>query len=216
MNTSYETVVDPATIIPTLVAVAIHVAFAVLQGGLIGFLFGTGIHNLFFADRDGPWLQRLGATRVGAPDAKTFGVLRLGLALLLLLPLLVGAPFLVSLASCLGSLGLMVFLERGIPDEWRQPGRAVRLGAVVAAAGVALFMIWEQEDSLALSVELAANANQWRVHELEWQLEHDVEAPKVGDLAPDFTLQDPSGAKAVRLSDFRGKRPVALIFGSYT
>jgi peroxiredoxin len=41
-------------------------------------------------------------------------------------------------------------------------------------------------------------------------------APKVGDLAPDFTLSDISGTESVTLSDFRGKKPVALVFGSYT
>ena len=41
-------------------------------------------------------------------------------------------------------------------------------------------------------------------------------APKTGDLAPDFTLQDISGSESVTLSDFRGKKPVALVFGSYT
>ena len=41
-------------------------------------------------------------------------------------------------------------------------------------------------------------------------------APKVGDVAPDFELQDPEGETAVRLSDFRDKRPVVLVFGSYT
>ena len=43
-----------------------------------------------------------------------------------------------------------------------------------------------------------------------------AQAPKAGDLAPDFTLSDISGTKSVTLSDFRGKKPVALIFGSYT
>lgn len=41
--------------------------------------------------------------------------------------------------------------------------------------------------------------------------------PAVGRLAPDFEitrLDDPS--KTVRLSDFRGRKPVVLIFGSYT
>ncbi len=38
----------------------------------------------------------------------------------------------------------------------------------------------------------------------------------VGDLAPDFTLSSLDGKRKVRLSRFRGKRPVALIFGSYT
>ncbi len=41
-------------------------------------------------------------------------------------------------------------------------------------------------------------------------------APKAGDLAPDFTLADISGTESVTLSDFRGKQPVALVFGSYT
>ena len=44
----------------------------------------------------------------------------------------------------------------------------------------------------------------------------DVQAPKAGDLAPDFTLSDISGTESVTLSDFRGKKPVALVFGSYT
>jgi len=41
-------------------------------------------------------------------------------------------------------------------------------------------------------------------------------APKEGDMAPDFTLSDITGTNEVTLSDFRGKNPVALIFGSYT
>jgi peroxiredoxin len=38
----------------------------------------------------------------------------------------------------------------------------------------------------------------------------------VGDDAPDFTLKSPDGGQTVTLSDYRGKRPVALVFGSYT
>ena len=39
-----------------------------------------------------------------------------------------------------------------------------------------------------------------------------------GDPAPDFTLRvmDGEGDAMVTLSDFKGDRPVALIFGSYT
>ncbi|MDQ3621703.1 MAG: redoxin domain-containing protein [Verrucomicrobiota bacterium] len=39
---------------------------------------------------------------------------------------------------------------------------------------------------------------------------------RVGDEAPDFTLKTQDGAREVRLSSFRGKRPVVLVFGSYT
>lgn len=46
--------------------------------------------------------------------------------------------------------------------------------------------------------------------------ERHPESLAVGDPAPDFTLSDPSGKGRVTLSDFRGKRPVVLIFGSFT
>ncbi len=49
-----------------------------------------------------------------------------------------------------------------------------------------------------------------------WQEKFDALAPKVGDVAPDFTLYDVNGQNRVSLSDFRGRKPVALIFGSYT
>ena len=49
-----------------------------------------------------------------------------------------------------------------------------------------------------------------------WQKQFDAQAPKVGDVAPDFELCDINGKNPVRLSDFRGQKPVALIFGSYT
>ncbi|MHC4955867.1 MAG: EF-hand domain-containing protein [Planctomycetota bacterium] len=38
----------------------------------------------------------------------------------------------------------------------------------------------------------------------------------VGEVAPDFTLRPPEGGEPVTLSKFRGDRPVALIFGSYS
>lgn len=49
-----------------------------------------------------------------------------------------------------------------------------------------------------------------------WQKKYNPLAPNVGDGAPDFKLRDVNGENPVRLSDFRGKTPVALIFGSFT
>ena len=37
-----------------------------------------------------------------------------------------------------------------------------------------------------------------------------------GDLAPDFTLPTADKASNMRLSSFRGRTPVVLVFGSYT
>ena len=50
----------------------------------------------------------------------------------------------------------------------------------------------------------------------ERQDQLDALAPKAGDIAPDFVLSDTSGENAVRLSDYHGRLPVALVFGSHT
>ena len=42
------------------------------------------------------------------------------------------------------------------------------------------------------------------------------DGPGVGKVAPDFTLPTQDGKKKITLSDFRDKRPVVLIFGSFT
>ncbi len=39
---------------------------------------------------------------------------------------------------------------------------------------------------------------------------------KVGSPAPDFKLKTADGKREVQLSSFKGKRPVVLVFGSYT
>jgi hypothetical protein len=38
----------------------------------------------------------------------------------------------------------------------------------------------------------------------------------VGEPAPDFSLQSLDHSSSMRLSSFRGQRPVVLVFGSYT
>jgi hypothetical protein len=39
---------------------------------------------------------------------------------------------------------------------------------------------------------------------------------RVGDVAPDFKLRTKDGSREVQLSSFKGKRPVVLVFGSFT
>jgi hypothetical protein len=39
---------------------------------------------------------------------------------------------------------------------------------------------------------------------------------RVGDGAPDFSLETYDGKSRVQLSDFRGSKSVVLVFGSYT
>ena len=51
---------------------------------------------------------------------------------------------------------------------------------------------------------------------LEAILTRDEAGPRVGEQAPDFSLKRLGSEERVRLSEFRGRRPVALAFGSYT
>jgi len=42
------------------------------------------------------------------------------------------------------------------------------------------------------------------------------EGPQLGDAAPDFTLPMPDGKKSITLSHSFGKKPIVLVFGSFT
>lgn len=196
MDPGYQTVMDPTTVVWGLLAVVVHLLVMLTQTGVAVFLVASGLRRVWGGEQRGE------------------GALWMGLGVLLVAPLLAGAPFPVSLLACLAGLGILLGLDRGASGG-RLAGW-IRPAAIGCAGATALFMIWEGEDPLALGAELAATAQQWRTHELDWQLANDLEAPKVGELAPDFELQDPSGRVSVRLADFRGVRPVALVFGSYT
>jgi len=51
---------------------------------------------------------------------------------------------------------------------------------------------------------------------MQFLAERETLAPEVGSEAPDFKLPRLSNVEQVQLSSFRGRKPVALIFGSYT
>ncbi|MFT5444149.1 MAG: hypothetical protein ACI8W3_003201 [Myxococcota bacterium] len=216
LPTAYETVIDPSNLVFTAVAMLIHAAALAAQLGLASFLIVTGLVNMVLPGFGASWYQKMGAIQIVRGAAERLGVVRLALGVALLLPALLGAPYLLSLLACVAAIALFRFLERGLPADSASIGRLARRTMLLAAVLLPAFMLYEGDDSLDLGVELLATMQEWRTHELDWQLANDLQAPKVGELAPDFELQDPAGATAVRLSDFRGKRPVALIFGSYT
>ena len=51
---------------------------------------------------------------------------------------------------------------------------------------------------------------------MQFLSERETHAPAVGADAPDFVLPKLGDSERVQLSGFRGLKPVALIFGSYT
>ena len=60
----------------------------------------------------------------------------------------------------------------------------------------------------------------WRTNGMPRLLDGEIgslwEGPDLGELAPDFTLRTHDGTRALSLRQFRGKKPVVLVFGSFT
>ena len=83
-----------------------------MQLALAVFLLVSGAHTLLLPDRDGPWVRRLGVTDGSGPAARRIGGLRLVLGTALLLPLVLGARFIVSLLASLGAFVLLISMDR--------------------------------------------------------------------------------------------------------
>jgi len=90
---------------------------------------------------------------------------------------------------------------RRVIEEFRSGRKASSSGQATARE-----VLESQGESLSPAIKLALDAVVVR----------DEMGPKVGDQPPNFFLKKAGSEERVRLSSFRGKRPVGLIFGSYT
>jgi hypothetical protein len=72
---------------------------------------------------------------------------------------------------------------------------------------------------ILLTIALLAAADAASAQQRPGRRKGDLRMPdtlRVGDAAPDFKLKTTDGSREVTLSSFKGKRPVVLVFGSYT
>ena len=76
--------------------------------------------------------------------------------------------------------------------------------------------LFQRYDNLEAGYSIFSRAIKQRVRVLAWQMEENKHAPKVGEMATDFELLSADRKRTVRLSDFRDRKPVVLIFGSHT
>ena len=212
MPTEYETVVDASTMVSSLVPVLIHLTMVAAQTLVAGFFLIQGAALLAKPDGRSNLFDRFGALRPEAESARVIGLIQFMVGVLMLTPVAFRWPWPVSMSATGLALGMLIFFGRSAPTV----GRPMRRLAAISAVLTLLFMVWERDDPNAQAARILSKANEWRAHELDWQLTNDVNSPKVGDLAPDFELEDPSGENSIRLSTFVGMRPVALVFGSYT
>jgi hypothetical protein len=103
---------------------------------------------------------------------------------------------------------LMTRLSQTERDQFRRLIQDMRARASAATShGVtARQVLTSQRDTLSPPLRMA----------LEAVVARDEMGPQVGDYPPDFSLKRLGSDERVCLSSFRGQRPVALVFGSYT
>jgi len=102
----------------------------------------------------------------------------------------------------------VMFLTPDVRSEYREVISGLR-SELKAAAGTrnSIKTLWESRNA-EVSFEVR--------EAVESVIGRDEMGPKVGQPAVDFDLKMMGSQERVRLSSFKGKRPVPLIFGSYT
>ena len=191
--------------------------FALAQLGLALFLIFSGITNVFYSAKDNKWLNRFGlASQLPDNQRNQIGIIKVVLGLVLLFPYLFGIHYLVSVLACVSALGLFIYLERQVDRENRRPGLLMRYLAMLLAVISLSANVYEERDAVELANSLVTKVIKYRVIETTWQKQQNPGVPKIGEMATDFEVTSYDSTHTVRLSDYRGKKPVALIFGSYT
>jgi hypothetical protein len=134
-----------------------------------------------------------------------------------ILPLF-GITYWVAVLACPVAIYLIINLITGSRvQQGKKNGNFMRRGLVVCAVILFGFTIWEGRDLIRAGWDVNYKAIYWRNKEVAvWQKQNNPNVPMVGELAPDFEVSDVTGTKSMRLSDFRGKKPVVLLFGSFT
>ncbi len=190
----------------------------IVQVLLCVFLVVSGIVALSEKQRLGKWACRFGlvAKKEGRiTNVQSWAMIATGIAFIL--PLF-GFSYWIAVVACPISIYWILNISTGVRDrEEKKVGNLMRKGLALSAVLLFGFTIWEGRDLVYAAFDINYKAVYWRNKEVTvWQQENNPNVPKVGDLAPDFELSDNTGTKNVRLSDFRGKKPVVLLFGSFT
>jgi hypothetical protein len=201
-----------------LFAYGLQALFAIAQILLSIYLIAGGVLQLSSKEDLGKWGGRLGLAI--HPQSQKFpwlGGVMLVAGGALVIPFLTGATYWITVVASSMAFVLLLYLAKPLTEQGVRAGCLVRRGLVFFAMLVFCLTLWEGGDLIGMAKNVVTKAKYWRDKEVAgWQAEHNPNVPKIGDMAPDFQLSDQTGEKTVRLSDFRGKKPVVLVFGSFT
>ena len=196
----------------------LHGLLAVAQVALGLFLLANGKILLSEKKQLGKWATRFGLTvneRFSQNPINGWLMILTGVALLL--PIL-GLPHWLAIAACPLAIYWIIALRKGDEtNEMSKSGSWARKGLIIGAVLVFGFTIWEGKDLVRSAAIITYKAAYYEMTEVQgWQKTNNPNVPQVGELPPDFELTDVHGQQTLRLSDFRGKKPVVLLFGSFT
>ena len=194
-----------------------HAYLAIAQIVLCIFLIANGFLNLSSQGNLGKWAKRSGFVINPIERNKFRSLLMFATGVSLILPLF-GASYLLAVIACPIAIYLILNLSKGLTDPLeKKTGNLMRKGLILSALLICGFTAWEERDLIYAGYLVNYKTIYWRHKEVSvWQQENNPNVPKIGEMAPDFELSDFTGGKTVRLSDFRGEKPVVLLFGSFT
>ncbi len=210
----YQQIMDIDSVMPFVVGFATQGLLSAFQLWLALAFIGSGLINLL-RQRDIQWLRYLGATtNINSGLKMKLAVVQLLLGGALLLPLFYSLSYFVLLAAFVGVMVFIFYFESLSFKDGTNTGRVTRMGFVVFALLGAVYTGYDQHDPISNMKTFAVDVNEWRPKEQAWQDEYDVDAPKVGDMAPQFTLLNSEGTSKKSLTDFLGSKPVVLFLGA--
>jgi len=210
----YQQIMSIDSVIPFVVGFSIQGLLSGLQLWLALVFLGSGLINVLRRN-DWAWLRYLGAiTNIASSEKMKVGLMQLAVGSVLLLPIFYPVSFLVLLMAFV-CVPIAIFYFANQPSkDGDNSGRVTRMGFVLFAILGAWYTAYDRQDPIAAIKSFALNVAQWRPKELAWQDRLDVNAPKVGDLAPSFTLLNSENANSESLVDFLGEKPVVLFLGA--
>ena len=194
-----------------------HAYLAIAQIVLCIFLIANGFLNFSSQGSLGKWAKRAGFVINPIERNKFRSLLMFATGVSLILPLF-GASYWLAVIACLIAIYLILNLSKGLTDPLeKKTGSLMRKGLILSALLICGFTAWEERDLIYAGYLVNYKTIYWRHKEVSvWQQENNPNVPKIGEMAPDFELSDFTGERTVRLSDFRGEKPVVLLFGSFT
>ncbi len=210
----YEQIMSINSVLPFVLAYSTHGALAGIQLGLgLAILFSSVINLL---QKDGiTWLNHLGfINNLPNEHKRNVGIIQLALATLLCLPLVIDLPFFVSLLTFICVAVVYITYQRLWALHSQTTGTLSRYAVVVFAIVATTFSVYEHNSPLQAMRYIAQDVMTYRPLEQSWQNEFDINAPKSGQQAVEFSLLHSDGKTTSQLSDFLGEKPVVLFLGA--